>query len=326
MDSRLLETGSWETVVAGQRSLIARHNAASSSCRSLPFLFLQCEWNSERSPMNGVQTKTKNCIFCDSRQLTREHLWSEWTYKFFPKRRDGRHKRILFKTAPHDRKLWSVEQNAHRQGDTSSIRVRCVCQRCNNGWMSQLEELAKPALEKLITGSPIVLSDEQQEHVSAWIALKIMVSEYGSFEGPITTQPERSFLMLRRKAPVHWQVWISMHQAHGWRSGYRRGCATLAFVPRGETPSAEQSRNTRNTQFVLFGIGKLLFTVFSSRTGAQISFPSHLSTMIRPIAPSVGSVIWPPLAILHDTVIDYGLAEVFNRYLDGLQWARSPEA
>ena len=78
------------------------------------------------------------CIFCG---VTQEHMWANWLRSYIP-RELTRHATSVEKVHPRN-----TEQNIQtRTGDPHSRRIKCVCRACNNGWMSRLQENAKPFL------------------------------------------------------------------------------------------------------------------------------------------------------------------------------------
>lgn len=48
------------------------------------------------------------------------------------------------------------------------VKVRAVCQRCNNGWMSAMEYEIKPLLQRLLTGKSFVLHQAAQSQLASW--------------------------------------------------------------------------------------------------------------------------------------------------------------
>ena len=58
---------------------------------------------------------------------------------------------------------------AHKWGaDPFTLVVNAVCERCNSGWSSQLENQAKPYLLKVITGEACRLDADGQAPLAAW--------------------------------------------------------------------------------------------------------------------------------------------------------------
>ena len=50
--------------------------------------------------------------------------------------------------------------------------------KCNNGWMSDLQKLAKPILLPLIQGESFLLTPKQQKIVAAWCTMSVMTSDF----------------------------------------------------------------------------------------------------------------------------------------------------
>lgn len=96
-----------------------------------------------------MRTKTE-CCFCPSMdaKLSGEHIWSEWMGKLFPE---------LGKTRVTFGKL-DLHGSIVLQWQASEVDMtaRVVCEPCNNGWMSRLEnDFAKPAMADLILGKRV---------------------------------------------------------------------------------------------------------------------------------------------------------------------------
>lgn len=54
-----------------------------------------------------------------------------------------------------------------------------LCRRCNNGPLSQLEELTKPVLEPLLHGADVELGRDMQRALAAWAVKTIAMLEHG---------------------------------------------------------------------------------------------------------------------------------------------------
>ena len=92
------------------------------------------------------------CIFCGTDgKLTREHIWADWLKKYIPKDMPDYRAGTMVLGKPGDPPISDVGKRVG--GDPRSRRVECVCgsrtfrgkQRgCNDGWMGELQEQAKP--------------------------------------------------------------------------------------------------------------------------------------------------------------------------------------
>lgn len=113
------------------------------------------------------------CVFCGStsNKMSREHVWPEWVRNVLPEtQRDRRHNYVFE----------DVDRGPFRHLEGQGpyeIRVREVCQPCNNGWMSEVECEAKPYLETMMKGGRRELHGIGQTKLAFWIALKALVAQ-----------------------------------------------------------------------------------------------------------------------------------------------------
>lgn len=148
-----------------------------------------------------------------------------------------------------------------RQGGAITKKIRVVCKKCNNGWMSQLEDLAKPILTPLIVGEPIVLNRDQQRIVAEWITLKMMVSEHNIPPDVILPQIDRDNFFTDRTIPPYFHIWVISSNSEKWRSRYIRHNATFSLPP--VVPTSPK----KNTQTIAWGVGRLFIYVMMSTAG-----------------------------------------------------------
>lgn len=148
--------------------------------------------------------------------MSREHIWSEWTYQFVPKTPNGTHVKFAADTFPHNPRLVESYNSKTYQGDVNTIKLNVVCEtKCNTGWMSKLEERAKPILIPLLLGEPTVLTKDRQTVLAAWSAMKLMVCEHHEVTNVTSTQEHRTYLMETQRAPDFWGIWIGHHGGKG---------------------------------------------------------------------------------------------------------------
>jgi hypothetical protein len=158
------------------------------------------------------------CIFCgnpDSSKLTWEHLWPRWSHRQIVRsmrRWQGMH--VIQRIEPDI--IEASETKATKQGgDVHDMQVHCVCggdsKSCNNGWMRNLENLARPILTPLMNGIEVRLSPERQKIVAGWAALKAMVAEFDDLGHVTTTLAERDHMRLFRLPPDRgWGIWLAI--------------------------------------------------------------------------------------------------------------------
>jgi hypothetical protein len=116
------------------------------------------------------------CIFCGRPGLTKEHMWADWLRNYIPReRQEHRVGSTNISLAQHEDSV--QDRIERRSGDPHSRRIRCVCRECNNGWMSQLQEAAKPFLVPMLTGQKVALYESGKTTLASWAAMFVMVAE-----------------------------------------------------------------------------------------------------------------------------------------------------
>lgn len=107
------------------------------------------------------------CIFCQRRdgKITREHLLPDWLSNFY---------------GPD---VMCVNEGVNEDGTvafryTSKIFQRTlneVCSTCNSGWMSDVENDAKPILIRMLKEKNIVLDKKKQQKLATWAYKTVLV-------------------------------------------------------------------------------------------------------------------------------------------------------
>jgi|SRR5579864_430563 len=131
----------------------------------------------------------RTCIFCEDLdgRLTLEHAYPNWILEVLPGEKPGT-------TIQTSSKLDKIRAWASK-GQTG-VRTRSVCEKCNNGWMSKLEEVAKPLLGPLMLGETKTLDVVAQRIAIVWGLKTAMVFDASSFplHRMVFTAEERRFL------------------------------------------------------------------------------------------------------------------------------------
>jgi hypothetical protein len=81
----------------------------------------------------------RKCIFWDGpkhcTKLSGEHIWADWLKKYIPKDMVNHTSAQIRKYA--DREEQTVKTHG---GDLRSRKMRVVCEDCNTGWMSTIQQ------------------------------------------------------------------------------------------------------------------------------------------------------------------------------------------
>jgi hypothetical protein len=140
------------------------------------------------SRQHRPRRQLRRCIFCGGggirgNKMSEEHTWSMWMHPFLPKFenpiKDLGYTALSFTDMRATRSFFS------RQGHAYSETFKVVCERCNNGWMGQIEEAAKPILIPLIQAQQTSLFRNNRKALAEWIALKAIVIDSAHAEDAV---------------------------------------------------------------------------------------------------------------------------------------------
>ena len=108
-----------------------------------------------------------------------------------------------------------LQMTAYRT-DRPKIAIRCVCARCNNGWINQLQERGKPLIERLWSDNACTLDLKECLSLSLWAVMTSMVLQtlgdeenwlYSDFRSDADVEKSKN-------AAVHRYLDCSMRGAH----------------------------------------------------------------------------------------------------------------
>lgn len=258
------------------------------------------------------------CIFCPFEgRLTREHIWADWLRAYIPRVEQNYDvgNVTLYKpgTAPAEVKEKLVG------GDPHSRRVKCVCKACNIGWMSTLQEAAKPIVVPLLTGEDIKLGRKEQRILAAWIAMAIMCSEFGDPTRVAISQDDRDILYRHHVPPrPNWRIWIGRYRRERWRSRWAHNL--ICVTKKEEEQRAFLENRFYNTQSTTYTVGELYIHAISCRiprATREFRFQAPLDNALFEIWPTRGHTLaWPPPRVLNDSealAISTSFLDAFRR-------------
>jgi len=160
----------------------------------------------------------RKCVFCarnfsSSSKRAKEHIYPSWllseldikgtsiyTTHFRP---FDKAQRAFFKPKRGDLRIKQISQRKHV---FAGLVYGLVCEKCNNGFLNDIEKEAKPILLKMIKDRRVVLREEEQKVISKWgFKTAIILNISSNFEGYfseetfhnfyITKQPEKNMLI-----------------------------------------------------------------------------------------------------------------------------------
>jgi hypothetical protein len=207
------------------------------------------------------------CIFCGdtSSTLSSEHIFPDWITGFYSDRVAG--------------PLRGTIEFAYPSGENKSFRgipfqqkVRTVCRKCNNGWMSALESHIRPYLSKMLVGERTRLRSNAQRNLAFWCAKTAFVLQYINTVNTIIPEshyfelyslqsalPSQFIVISSRGIPRH-QKGLPMMQAMSERVIYAKADASLGSSA--QEQMSQWVREGHRAYKVTFAIGNFVAQVF----------------------------------------------------------------
>ena len=254
------------------------------------------------------------CIFCGCQgNLSKEHVFADWLGKYIPRSMTVHQSRVA--RVHIDREDVTFHK---KTGDPHSQRVRRVCEACNSGWMSKLQEAAKPFLVPLILGHKTTMHRRAQTLVSGWIAMTVMTAEFTQREVIAIPENERARFRTTQKPLDHWRIWIGRHQRH---THPLLSHHVLRFTDKKPEEIGPEAKTSPNTQTTTICLGEhLVIHVMSSYIARSIirrwKLPREIASSMIQIWPArLSSVVWPG----NGTLTDAGLSLLADHFITAAQ-------
>src|SRR5260370_27887242 len=95
------------------------------------------------------------CLFCTNNANSKEHAWPNWLLKMRKDKNWGPIRR-------------SVEGLPAKITASAEVKIKAVCQPCNNGWMSRLETENKSLIGGLLNDLSLPLDNSQPTSLARW--------------------------------------------------------------------------------------------------------------------------------------------------------------
>jgi hypothetical protein len=256
--------------------------------------------------------------------MTSEHVWGEWTKGYVTRTANKHNHANVFVPKPGQPEPADVRIRA---GDHLDAQVHVVCSDCNSGWLSQIQNDAKPILVPLFEGGTITLDETAQRLVATWVAMSTMTGEHLSREERrlAIPQSDRTWLMERRTPPPGWCIWIGHYPRGGNTMQWVK--ASFPVVNADELPDniADQDL-TPTMQTTAFSVGNLFAFAMSSHfpeipKGWDWRTAPRARDLLKSIWPTSGEEIsWPPLSMSDNDAQSFSTAVI--RYFEDLAQRR----
>jgi hypothetical protein len=218
----------------------------------------------------------QQCLFCPNPIDSAEHIWSDWILK------DLKHATSVRMTVGRE-SVWR---------DNPKIKIKVVCRTCNNGWMSQCEEVSKLPIRAMINDNPCGLTKSDQQKLSRWAMLKAMVVDsINPARQLFYTQSERTKLKDHSMLPSRTLVWLGRLSRKAYHAGGTDVWGEIEKIPK----SSHGNVTTIIVGHLFFQSLTLHVTGRFANQEVQIGcMPGDWSANLLDIWPTVGLLQWPP--------------------------------
>lgn len=159
------------------------------------------------------------CAFCGKPGSSKEHLWPNWLRKFVPMPLEATatHSVISFQNDTVD------VRKGRLRGRPFATTIKNVCTECNNTWMSQLQNRAKPDLLRFISGQDLDWSESGRLRIATWATMFTYTFEQAEQTLITSTPAERRNFSLTQQPPPGWLFFTGKFEGQEWQgASWRR--------------------------------------------------------------------------------------------------------
>lgn len=241
----------------------------------------------------------RDCLFCDSPADTKEDGWPLWLLKRFE----------VSSKSEVEARVGNDAPRTYRS--TRPLAVTCVCAKCNNGWMSDIENKAKVLLEPMFRGARVGLDHAACATLSVWGLKTAMVLERIETDGVVQyTRDECARLRQFSIVPARSRIWLAASLDD-----------TQLYSAKTHHLDAELDRSASSHVSTL-AFGTVVMQIYTLRLGSTPSPDVRVTTDVRrgpweeatsqlwPVTTSVAT--WPPRVALNGVEGLDALAERFS--------------
>jgi hypothetical protein len=227
------------------------------------------------------------CVFCGGGPLSTEHVFSRrWIERFSPGASSHTHEllRSVAPGGPYMRRTYTTKS------PEGMVVSGAVCERCNNGWMNNLDLAVQPLLNAITDGANVSVSAEQRRLLATW-ACKIALVMYAG-TGDTTLSPDVFQTFASQPEPLPGVLVVLAKQAE--IEGETRQTATPLY---GNPDAWDQAAAFAAT----FRVRNLVIQVrLPLRMGVSPEVRFEDSDLVVQLWPDSGPVTWPPPRPIRD--------------------------
>ena len=237
-------------------------------------------------------TASRRCVFCRGAGLTREHVVPDWLTAILPEQAEwrGHDRAVVVPSADGQSRTVHLPHREVRER-FNAMTVKAVCRACNSGWMSELENQAKPAITAMVRGDPRRLGVRDTAAVARW-AIKTAI--VGHLTGAEVADLASVAAVIKDSPgpPAGTWVWGGPVESDDWALRIETPTALIA-----EAGEELTIADACNTLMATLGLGRLLLHVLVI-TRPSLRYPDlheAFPSMVKLWPPTEASItVWPP--------------------------------
>ena len=273
-----------------------------------------------------INVVTDECVFCGARgKLTEEHAFADWLEPYVPFVGRSSHT-----TSRAVSKLPALSAEDYVETWRKGLlhkrkKLKIVCARCNNEWMSRLQTQAQPVLLPMLQGRwPETISAWDRRGLAAWATMFTMVAEFADPHTQTIDFASRERLRLNVSPPDGWYVWIGLTRCVLWRLGFNHfawGKPIVVWPAPGQSSkealaAAALTPPKKHMQSTGFVVGPVFIqTMSSSEPGLKVDAAAFAKRHgLRVVWPSDNLAIERPVNVLDDIAADKASAGLLPPY------------
>ena len=193
--------------------------------------------------------------------MTKQHVLPDWLRECFPRTENDTKTQNLLHYERVDDSLIATPSIRKKQGHLGNMRIRNVCEKCNSGWISRLENDTKPIVKELLSGHVVGMDRNKQELLSRWILEVNVMIEYTDRKTIAITESDRKMIK-NGMIPEGWKIWIGYCESKNWEFRFRHNAANV--VRKSDYKKGSGIHEKCNIQFTTIGIGRLYIHTIKS--------------------------------------------------------------
>lgn len=232
------------------------------------------------------------CIFCGNTPTTNEHVFPQWLLGVIPGQGAITHTWTAPPGSDSESRTWTTD-------DVVTFKANVVCgPTCNNGWMHDLENRARPFLEPMIRGYAQTLFPEGAEVIAHWALKTAMMIDFAQ-EPEHRSVPESDYPALFAAKGVLSNTFV-------WVGACDFGAGALAR-PRTLNLNAGDAHPAGFG--ITVGVGHLVIEIIRVpvEDGQTVKIGGQLALALRRLWPYTNVVVWPsPVVLSRDEASSLG--------------------